>query len=130
MMHFYNRADFRRALTLDLDPSLHTLLSARINALTDDLIDYTEFLVVQAGDTEADIVRHVGLSPLIDPIDGFRYGQTGFEPGWDWLAEHDGWYEMLITFGGAFAYILLIEQVAPARDDLQKLCVEYATVEF
>lgn len=127
MLHFYDRAGFLRALTLDLDPALRKLLAARIGALTEELLDYTEFLIVQPGDTDADIVRHIGLSPLVEPIDGKRFGEPGFHPHWDWLADHDGWYELLFTFGSAFAYLLLIEKSPHLNDDLRRLCVKFAT---
>ena len=126
MLHFYDRAGFARALTLNLDPTLHRLLAERIGALTENLIDYTEYLVVQPGDTEDDIVRHIGFSPLIEPIDGIRYGQLGFTPYWDWLADRGGWFEMIVTFGSAFAYILLIEDKEGVLTDLRRLCRKHS----
>ena len=59
---------------LEIDPKLKALLAERIAALTEDLIDYTEYVVVQAGDTEDDIIRLLGFSPLVEPIDGARFG--------------------------------------------------------
>jgi hypothetical protein len=52
-------------------------------------------------------VRHVGFSPLVEPIEGARYGEPGFAPGWDHLADRGGWFEMIVTFGSTFAYVLL-----------------------
>jgi hypothetical protein len=128
MLHLYDRATMVHALTLPLDPRLHRLLAERIGALTADLIDYTEYLVVEAGDTEADIVRHVGLSPLVEPIDGIRYGELGFVPHWDWIADRDGWFELIFTFGSAFAYVLLIEDAAGVTAELRRLCRGYTNV--
>lgn len=122
MLHFFDRAGFARARTLDLDPQLKQLLTKRITALANDLIDYTEYLVVQAGDTEADIVRHIGLSPLIDPVDGIRYGEPGFNPSWDIAVDHSGWFELIFTFGSSFAYVLLIQDAAPVPADLRAAC--------
>ncbi len=122
MYSFYDRASMAYALTLDLEPRLRQLLSERIAALTEDLIDYTEYLVVEETDSEGDIVRHVGFSPLVEPIEGARYGELAFQPFWDLLADRGGWYEMIVTFGSAFAHVLLIEH----RDDaLGELCREY-----
>lgn len=121
MLHLYDRATMAHALTLDLDPHLHRLLADRIGALTEDLIDSTEYLLVQAGDTEEDIIRHIGFSPLIDPIDGWRFGAPAFQPCWDWLADHSGWFEMIVTFGSTFAYILLIED-KPGKNELIEMC--------
>ena len=125
MLHFYDRATMAHALTLDLDLQLHTLLSDRIGALTEELVDYTEYLVVQPGDTEADIVRHIGLSPLLEPFDSIRFGEPGFTPYWDWLAEHGGWFEMIFTFGSAFAYILFIPDAEGVPPQLLSLLRGY-----
>lgn len=87
MLHFYDRATIARALML---PNLPAPLRERMTALSDDLIDWTEYLVIEPSDTEKDIIRHVGFSPLVEPIDGARYGTPGFHPHWDWLADHGG----------------------------------------
>lgn len=129
MMHLYDRATMARALTLDLDPELHALLAERIAALSSgehDLTDWTEFLVVEPGDTEADIVRHLFLSPLVDPIDGIRYPAVGFQPGWNWLNRQHGFFEMIVTFGSTFAYVLLIQDKEGVPSDLLALCRTYA----
>jgi hypothetical protein len=127
MMYFYDRASFARALTLDLDPRLHALLARRIGNLATELIDYTEYLVVERGDTEGDIIRYIGLSPLIEPMGGIRFGKPGFQPHWDYLAAHDGWFEFIFTFGSAFAYVLLVESRNSETDLLQRLCMTYTS---
>lgn len=127
MLHFYNRAGFARALTLDLDSQLKQLLTKRITALAEDLIDYTEYLIVQAGDTEEDIVRHIGLSPLIDAVDGIRYGEPGFNPSWDIALDHGGWLELVFTFGSAFAYVVFISDHVCSDAFLRKMCREFAS---
>ena len=129
MLHLHDRATMARALKLDLDPQLHTLLAERISGLATgehDLTDWTEYLVVQPGDSESDILRHVGFSPLIEPIDGARFGDDDFAPYWDWLSDHDGWYELIITFGSTFAYVLLIRDAEGVLPDLRALCRRYA----
>ncbi len=127
MLHFYDRATMADALTLDLDPKLRRLLKDRILALGEDLIDCTEYLVVEPGDTEADIVCHIGLNPLLEPFHQIRYGESGFHAGgWVWLTDHDGWFEMIVTFGSTFAYILLIRDVDGVIPDLRALCRHYS----
>lgn len=126
MLHFYDRAGFARALTLDLDTNLHRILDERIGALTEDLIDHTEYLVVQPGDTEPEIVRHIGLSPLIETMDGIRFGEPGFRPHWDWLGVHCGWFELIFTFGSTFACIVFVQDRKGVPHDLLALCRAYA----
>ncbi|OQW74775.1 MAG: hypothetical protein BVN32_12545 [Proteobacteria bacterium ST_bin14] len=129
MKNLYNRATMARALTLDLDLQLRALLAARIAALVTadyDLTDWTEYLIVEPGDTEADIIRHVGFSPLVEPIDGARFGSAGFQPAWDWLGKHLGWYEMIVTFGSTFAYVLFIRDADGVDSELLLMCRHYA----
>ena len=126
-MHLYDRVTMAHALTLDLDRQLRALLTSRIEALGEELIDWTEFLIVQPGDTEADIVCHVGFSPLVEPFDGVLYGEPSFQPsGWDLLLAHGGWFEMIVTFGSTFAYILLIKDEEGLPHGLRAMCRSYA----
>lgn len=122
MLHAYDRATFAHLLTMDLEPTLHRLLFERITGMTEELLDHTEIVVVESGDTEEDIVRTIGLSPLIEPINGARFGEEGFWPHWDWLRDHGGWFEMVVTFGSTFAYVLLISDVARDAGALVAMC--------
>lgn len=126
MLHFYDRATMAHALTLDLNPQLHRLLSDRIAALGEDLIDWTEYLVVEPGDTEPDIIRHIGLSPFVEPIDGTRFGEPGFEPGWDWLDAHEGYWEFVFTFGSTFACIVFVTDDEGVSSDILRLCRSFS----
>lgn len=122
MIHLYDRATMAHALALDLDPTLLSLLKDRIGALGEALIDWTEYLIVEPGDTEADIVRHVGFSPLVEPIDGKRFGEPGFHAHWDWLVDHGGWFELSVSFGSTFAYVMFIKDADRVPADLLDLC--------
>jgi hypothetical protein len=125
MQHLYDRATMTRALTGNLDPALTARLASRIAALSQgefDLVDDTEILIVETGDTENDIIRHVGFSPLVEPIDGHRFGQPGFQPFWDWLIQHPGWWELSVSFGSTFAYILLIQDAEGVLPELRAMC--------
>ena len=129
MIHLIDRADFARASSLNLKPHLRRALLDSIAVLAagdHDLTDWTEFLIVQPGDTEEAIVQAIGFSPLVEPIDGARFGQPGFAPGWDTLLNRSGWFEMIVTFGSTFAYILLIEDSEGVQADLLALCRRYA----
>lgn len=122
MLHFYDRATMAHALTLDVAPDLHGLLADRIGALGEDLIDWTELLIVEPGDTEEQIVNIIGFSPLVSPIDGSRWPEPEFEPCWDWLADQCGCFEMIVTFGSTFACVLLIADQDGVPSDLRQMC--------
>jgi len=129
MLKIYDRAAMARALTLDLDPRLHALLESRFPSLVTadgDLTDWTEFLIVEYGDAESDVVRELGFSPLVEPLDGARFGSAGFQPFWDDLIDHDGWFELTLSFGSTFAYILYIEDAAGVMPELRSMCRQYA----
>jgi hypothetical protein len=126
MLHLHNQETMALALAGDLDPTLHRLLTERIAALGEELIDWTEYLVVEPGDTEADIIRKVGFSPLVEPIDGKRFDEPGFYPHWDWLTDHGGWFELSVSFGSTFAYVLFIEDADRVPTDLLDLCRHYS----
>lgn len=125
MLHLFDRATMAHVLTLNLDPRLHRLLTQRIAGLKTeygDVTDCTEFLIIETRDTEAEIIRRIGFSPLVEPIDGRRYGSFGFHPFWDVLTDHGGWFEMVVTFGSSFAVVLFIEDIAGEPSDIVAMC--------
>jgi hypothetical protein len=111
-----------------IDPTLKQLLADRIHDWTaTDLLDLTHLLIVQAGDTEAAVIAEVAFSPSVNPLDGRRFGSKGFEPGWDWLERHDGWFEMIVTVGNdGFAFVLFIQDSDGIEPQLRQLCEAYA----
>lgn len=127
MLHFYDRATMTSAMRFDIDPALKALLHARIKGLSSDLLDYTEYLIVEPGDTEDDMVRNVGFSLLVEPIDGARYGSPGFVGCWDWLISHEGWFELIVTFGSTFAYVFFVKDADGVDPELRAMCRNKAT---
>ncbi|MBW6524606.1 hypothetical protein KZ810_13960 [Sphingomonas sp. RHCKR47] len=126
MLHLTDRAAITAALASDIDPALRDLLATRAAALvTDDydLTDCTEFLIVEEGDTEADIVAAVGFSPLVDPIDGYRIDERGFQPGWDWLADQGEWLELSFSFGSDAAVVTMIARTSALGNAIKDLMV-------
>ncbi|CAN5530059.1 hypothetical protein BH10PLA2_BH10PLA2_03460 [soil metagenome] len=111
-------------LTLPLDPHLHRLITDRVkDAIARDLGDLTHILIVQAGDTEADIIDAIGFSPLVHRIHGTRFGDPAFEPDWDWWERHDGWTELLYCVGDTgFAYVLFVQDAEGMLPELRSLC--------
>lgn len=107
----------KATLNQPLDGALKRLLEDRLaDTIHCGLQDYTHVLVVEAGDTEQQIVEAIGFSPLATRIDN-----RANCPDWDWCERHPGWWELLYTIGNdGFAYILLIED----RDNLPlaRLC--------
>lgn len=106
-------------------PQHPPLLAERVRqTIANGLADLTHIVVVHADDSEGDIVQAIGWSPVEHPIDGYRHDDSRFEPYWDWLKDHGGWFELIHAIGTGFAYILLVENAGDS--DLVRLCRRYA----
>ncbi len=129
MLIIHDRASLAHVLALDLDPQLRQLLERRLAAMVTpygDLTDATEFCLISANDLEAEVEEELGFSPLVEPITGARFGSEGFEPYWDHLVRHDGWFELAISYGSTFASVLLIQDGGGAMSDLRAMCEAFA----
>ncbi len=107
----------RAVLDQPLDKVLRILLEDRLaDSIHCALQDLTHLLVVEASDTEQQIIEAVGFSPLVTRIDNRPNC-----PDWDWIERHDGYFELLYTVGNSgFAYILLVEDAEDSP--LAQLC--------
>lgn len=117
MMNFPAIAELRTAADTAVNPQLRKLLADRLaDTVRCELQNLTHLLVIEADDSEQQIVDAVGFSPLQTRINGIRN-----QPDWDWIERHDGWWELLYTVGNdGFAYILLVED--DDRSPLALLC--------
>ena len=128
MLSLYDKASIAAAMGQPIEPALKTLLQARLDqAAKADLLDLTHILVIQPGDTEAQIIAEIGFSPLVEPLDGIRFGIAGFYPHWAWLNDLGERFELIIPVGDTgFAFILFIEKAASAIPELIAMCAHYA----
>lgn len=127
MLSLYDKASIEAALRQPLDPSLHALLvDAWRRAEAPDLLDLTHILVIQPSDLEESIVEAIGFSPLVEPLDGVRFGIAGFYPYWAGLHDLGGWYQMIVTVGDSgFAFILIIDKATGVLPELLRMCEQY-----
>jgi hypothetical protein len=87
----------------------------------------THLLVVEPGDTEEAIKEEIGISPVVNPFDGERFGSEAFHPCWDRLQDHGGAFEMTIAVGNdGFAFVLFIQDREGVEPVLLDLCRTYA----
>ncbi len=129
MILIFDRASAAAVSARKLDPPMRAALEAELALLTageHDLTDWTDIALVQLGDTEADIRREVGFSPLVDSISNVRFGQPGFAPGWDHLSVRDGVFRSVWTMGSTYACILLVPDADGILPELVTLCRYYA----
>ncbi len=128
MLSIYDEASAAAVLNQPLDPALRSILTGRLaDAAAIGLADLTHIAVIQPGDTEVMLIDELGWSPLVNPIDEVRYGETGFLPYWGWLEDlASGWYELVHPVGNAgFAYILLIQRAEGVLPELLRMCREH-----
>ena len=100
MMIITDEASFEATIEATTDPTLRRMLAARLKLYRANcLLDLTMLLVLNRGDTAADIERESGLNPLVNPIDGVRYGTPGFQQYADWISFQAGIHEWLTCIG-------------------------------
>lgn len=113
MLDLYDRDTITAALRQPLEPELHTLIADRwSDAIASDLADLTHILVVQPGDTEADIVAAIGFSPVDDDA-----------PKPDWQEHHGEYHELIYCVGNSgFAFLVLVQEADGVLPGLLDLC--------
>lgn len=113
---------------MSIDPALRRLLADRVHdwAAT-ELLDLTYVLVIQAGDTEGDIVEAIGWSPLTNPLDSPRFGSADFVAPFDWLSNVGGFFELIQTVGNdGFAFHIFVPDGDGVDPGLLALCRAHA----
>ena len=111
-----------------LDPKIKQLLADRVHdwAVT-DLLDLTHVVIVRSGDTEKDLVEQTTLSPLINPLNGSRFGlSSSYVPSFDWLQQHGQWFEIMWAFSSGHAVFAFVEDAEGSDPELLLLCRAYA----
>jgi hypothetical protein len=129
MILIFDRPSSAAVSARNLDPPMRAALKAELALLKageHDLTDWTDIALIQPGDSEADIGREVGFSPLIDPVSNVRFGELGFEVGWDHLSLRGGVFRFVFTFGSTHATILLVPDADGILSELLTLCRHYA----
>lgn len=128
MLSIFDEASAAAVLHQGLEPALQAILTGRLSdAAAIGLADLTHLVVIEPGDTEASLLAELGWSPLVNPIDGTRYGDPNFLSYWSWLEDLGDWYELVHPVGNAgFAYILLIERRCGVLPKLLQMCCEHA----
>lgn len=122
------------------DPELLRLIRGRISDTAEYVDHFSElvhFVIVQPGDDIADIDEALGFPVMANRFDGTRFGQVGFTPSWDVLAEFPGWFELVYVTGqdgnGVTVFVSKTGGTAEAAEgtpaDLLAMCRAYAVVE-
>ena len=128
MLTITDGGSLSRALSSPIDPRLKRLLRNRIQQLNvEDLSTAARIVIVQPGDTIANLDQALGFSVFMNPGDGTRYGDPDFTPGWEWIEDHSHSIELLfIMTDDGFAHVVLAPRDQGINADLLKFCEAYA----
>lgn len=120
------RRAMQRALKSDTPPDLAPLLQEHLRHTIDaGLAEITTIIVLEACDPEETLAAALGRSLLINPLDGSRFGERGFQPDLDWLRRRGSFFEAFLCVGNdGFAFIILIEDRA---DELGNVCRQFSS---
>lgn len=92
-----------------------------------DLLDLAPILIIEPGDTERDIDREAGLSPLVNRVDGERFPSASFTPNWEYISDHGGWFEQVyVTCDDGSGVMIFVPDNERIDGDLLTLCRRYA----
>ncbi len=112
------------------DPELRTLIEQTIAALSQDapfdpdVLGY--FLIVQPGDSLADIDAQLGFSILTNRWTGIRYDQPGYTPSFEILQEHAGYFELVFVLSDdGYGVELFVPKAAGVDPELLAMCIQF-----
>jgi hypothetical protein len=114
--------------TAPVNGHLRQLLADRVYDWTVcELLDLTYLVIVEAGDTESDLLDAVGYSPLRNPTTSKTFGQAGFTPSFDWLKLNGEYWELIETVGNdGAAFVTFVPDREDTDPELRRLCRTYA----
>ena len=93
------------------------------------LADIGEFIIIEPGDTIADLEEASGCSIITNLFDRLHFGEPDFVPNHEWLEHHpeQHCYEMVfIMTGDGYFTVFLIPDDPGIDPDLLSLCREYS----
>jgi len=113
------------------ETSLCKIINQRLTQLTEDgggdVADIAHFLIVQAGDDDRSVKGELGFSILENLVDGARFGNPDFEPSWEWIMRHEGWFELVyVLTDDGFGWVVFVQDDEATDADLLAVCREYA----
>jgi len=128
MQSFDTAKAIAKAPRVVTDPQLKNLLSDRVrdwSAL--GLLDLTHLVIVEVGDTDASIIEELGFSPLVNPLNGKRFGMEGFVLPFDYIEDHGSCFELIVTVGNdGFAFVLFVRDRVGVDPKLLSMCNTHA----
>ena len=128
MHSFDNAKAIAGAPRLMTDPQLVNLLTDRVQDWTElGLLAMTYLVIIEIGDTDKSIIEEIGFSPMVNSLDGKRYGMEGFVFPFDYIEDHSGWFELFATVGNdGFAFVLFVRDREGVDPEFVAMCRAHA----
>ena len=124
--------DFACALDSWPDQVLVQLLQIRLAFYAEyeePLGDLFKMILVEPGDTLADLDGEFNGAFLINHYSSRRYGDLGFKPAFQVLEEYPGFYAILFCEGdGGFGIEVIVPKSSDIDARLLGLCAQFATL--
>ena len=112
---------------IELRQHILETISKITEGATYDASIYGQFALVEAGDSIAEIEAKTGCRVMHDLFNDSRYGDSEFQPSFEWLVEHPSFYEAVFIFSDdGFGVDLLIPKALGIDVDLLAMCAKYA----
>ena len=114
------------------DVDLHQLLTQRFEDIAQgDLYDsdiHGFFVLVESGDSVADIEAGCGFPILSSLFNATHYGDPAFSPCFEVLEEHVACFEVVfVPSSGDFGVVVIVPKVSGIDSELLRFCHDYAT---
>jgi hypothetical protein len=115
------------------DQALCQLLAKRLAFYAEyedlELSALFKLILIEPGDTLADLDVEFNGAFLINHFSGRRYGDPGFKPAFEVLEEYPGFYAMLFCEGdGGFGIEVIVPKSTDIDPRLLSLCSQFATL--
>ena len=114
------------------DLRIRGLIEQRIEEISEDCPwdadELGPFIIVESGDTDADIEAETGFSILRSPYNDTRFGDPGFSPAFEFAESHDDQlFELVyVVSDGGYGYNILVVNAPGVDPALLAFCHTYA----
>ena len=128
MIYVADATSLLRVLDSSIDARIQRLLTERRDQLGGDITDQARFVIVERGETTADVERQLGFSVFQNPGDGTCFGEPDFTPGWESIEDHGHCFELVFIFtDDGFAHVVFVNKAVEIDPELLRLCEEYCS---
>ena len=112
---------------IELRQHILEVISKITEGATYDPSIYGHFVLVEVGDSIADIEAKTGCQLMHGLSKDSQYGESKFQPSFEWLVEHPSFYEAVFTISDdGYGVDLLIPKAFNIDVELLEMCAKYA----